>query len=121
MENNLPTTWAEVCQLQGLDPDKIPQFLEVEERFRKKHIANWMFDHICEAINGKDYNFQYGKQEIWFMILSWDKSVSAFRFWYTYYYLTSTDALAGARPFKSKSDCEHVAKHFMDVINDISI
>ncbi len=120
---SLSTTWEQICIKNNIDTSFVPQFLEVEERFRKKHIANWKLDYICEDLNGKDFVFDFSdlNQEKYLIVLSWEKGVSASRFWCARTFYGSESALAGNRLFRSRVSVEHMAKYFLQELIDATV
>jgi hypothetical protein len=123
--SKLPDTWAQICKIQGIDPNVFPSYDHVEERFRRNQLGDWKLMHLVEALNslsGKKYKADYskGNQKKWFPVMLYDVSVSAFRFWSTRNEFTTAYTSTGARHvFESPELAEHAGTAFPDIYNEV--
>lgn len=118
----LPSIWAEVCKIQGIDPEFTPSLEGVEEEMKPGIIAAWKLFNIGQALNGKDWKPDYSdvneyKHFPWFYF---DPSLRRFRFRSTHYGYTTARAGTGARlVFKSSALAQHAGTAFEDIYNEL--
>jgi len=117
----LPTTWEQICEAQGIDPNFTPSLDGIEERFKPAMIADWKIMNIAEVLNGKDYEAEYDEisECKYWPYFYFDASAGRFRFSDTDNGSTSASAGTGARRvFKTSALARHAGQHFEDIYNE---
>ncbi|MBO9674438.1 MAG: hypothetical protein J7577_13405 [Sphingobacteriaceae bacterium] len=131
MENNLPTTWEEVCQSKGIDPNQLPDVSLYPKKHQAAAVATFKWYHVLEVLNTnpetkllwepdwKDYD--QAKYYNWWDMDDAD-SVSGFGFDGAYYGDGTAYTSVGSRlVFKSRDIARHAAKHFIDLYKDMLV
>lgn len=129
MENNLPTSWEEICQIKGIDPNHLPDVSLYPDNHKLAAIATFKWYHILDVLNTDtetkelwkpDWaNWNERKYINWFD-MSAEGEVAGFGFFDTLYDSTRTDASSHLY-FKDKETAIHAKNHFFPILRDIMV
>jgi hypothetical protein len=118
--NNIPvevTTFEKACNLQGLDPKKLPGVSRLPKRHQKRIIADYKLTIIAEAIkDGKHANYTDGSWKYWpvFEVKADDKRPSGFGLSYDDFDDWHSHTSVGVRLcFPNRDQAIFFGKHFL--------
>jgi hypothetical protein len=117
-------THGQACDILGKNPEDDIIFKHPATKRQEATNANEMIWTVAEAINGPDYDPDYGNtcEAKWYPVYRWDSSKSAFVFVSSDCERTFTRAGCGPRLcFKSEKLSNHFGRTFIDLMNKVLI
>jgi hypothetical protein len=97
--------WESFCKVTGRDPNKVLDVSEWDEDDREAELERWKIAQMLKWANGGGWpNWRDSNEEKWTQWMVYDPSVSAFRFYVTYFANAGTRTAVGARLAAANDD-----------------
>lgn len=122
-KETLPTTWEEVCQKAGIDPNQLPDVSWMPQDLQPYMIAAYKLAIIHDVLNeGWVPDWSNSNEYKYYAWWNMNDSNAPLGFSYYGYVCAFTYTSLGARQFlKSSELVEHAAEHFIDVYRDFHV